>query len=145
MELRNDLVLSLVQSVPCMTTRGTLFERAFEEYKVTRQVSTGNGGLYVSTVEFGGRVPGGFIRNELGYDGPCGSRLHAMVHQDWLDERHKEAAKAESQYVAAPDISPRPAKAPRETRQSRRAKLDQLALRAGVQAIATQYSVSVGQ
>lgn len=113
-----------------MSTRGSLFEQAFEEYKVTRQVSTGNGGLYVSMVEVGGRVPGGFIRDELGYDGPCGFRLHHMIDQAQLDKRHQLAALNADHYVDAPDIAPQPAKAPRETPASRRAKLDQLAVRA---------------
>ena len=114
-----------------MTTRG-LFEHAFEEFKVTRQVSTGNGGAYVAYVEFHGRVPGAFIRDELGYDGPIGTRLYQMPSQDALDGRHRRLMREEAERkIAAPDVTiKKKKKKTRETRASRRAKLEQLEVRA---------------
>lgn len=116
-----------------MSTRGSLFEQAFEEFKVTRQVGTGNGAMYVAAVEYGGRIPGGFIRDELGYDGPVGTRLYVMVPQERIDRRHQEVARA---VVNAPDAPAKASKKPRETRHSRRAKLEQLEARA----LARQYA-----
>ena len=120
-----------------MTTRG-LFEQAFEEFKVTRQVSTGNGGAYVAYVEFHGRVPGAFIRDELGYDGPIGTRLYQLPSQEVLDSRHQRLMREEAaRVVEAPDVTVKPKKPTRETRASRRAKLEQLEARA----LANRYAI----
>jgi hypothetical protein len=123
------------------TTPQTTHEAAFEEYKVARQVSTGNGELYCSQVgrdgkrvlgsrETGGTpfdgLPGWFVRNELGFDGPVGTRLYVMVPQEELDQRHMD--RAHRPPVAAPAPPPRSRK--RETKHTRRAKLEQLAARA---------------
>jgi len=120
-----------------MTTRG-LFEQAFEEFKVTRQVSTGNGGAYVAYVEFHGRVPGAFIRDELGYDGPIGTRLYQMPTQAALDVRHQRLMREEeARNIEAPDVVVSAKKQVRETRASRRAKLEQLEARA----LANRYTL----
>lgn len=130
-----------------MPTRGTLFEQAFEEFRVTRQVSTGNGAMYCAMTEFPfrsgrKRIPGWFVRSELGYDGPIGSRLYEMPSQRDLDERHKAAWREEEKGIAAPTPMPKKQKKqPRETRYSRRAKLDQLEVRAMLAAQAAQYEV----
>lgn len=120
-----------------MTTRG-LFEQAFEEFKVTRQVSTGNGGAYVAYVEFHGRVPGAFVRDELGYDGPIGTRLYQMPSQEALDGRHQRMMREEAaRLIAAPDVTVEKKNPNRETRASRRAKLEQLEARA----LANRYAL----
>lgn len=110
--------------------KSELFKTAHEEFKVARQVSTGNGSLYCGqvTLSMEPPVPGWFIRDELGYDGPVGIRLHAMIPQETIDERHKRDAAAEM--VPAPDAMPSHRKQPRETKASRRAKLEQLEARA---------------
>lgn len=107
----------------------TLFEQAHEEFKVTRQVSTGNGSLYCGqTGVRGENVPGWFVRDELGYDGPVGYRLYEMIPQERLEERHREAASAED--VPPPQVATGAKARRRETKHSRRAKLEQLEARA---------------
>ncbi|HEX4461919.1 MAG TPA: hypothetical protein VIA18_28260 [Polyangia bacterium] len=112
-----------------MLTRG-LREAAFEEFKVTRQTSTGNGALYCAQVGLSKEpsVPGWFVRDELGYDGPVGTRLYRMTPQSALEAAHREAARDEG--VPAPEASPRKQKRIRETPASRRAKLHQIKARA---------------
>lgn len=109
-----------------------LFKQAHEEFKVTRQTSTGNGSLYCGQVT-GPKspdVPGWFIREELGYDGPVGVRLYKMLPQEVIEGRHRRAAQQEQKLVPAPDIHPSARKPPRETKATRRAKLEQLEARA---------------
>jgi hypothetical protein len=106
-----------------------LFQRAFEEFKVTRQASTGNGELYCGMTGLRHEpLPGWFVRDELGYDGPVGVRLYAFTPQQTLDERHRSAMMVET--VPPPVVSARPQRAQRETKASRRAKLEQLETRA---------------
>lgn len=113
-----------------MRDRSTLKSQAFEEYKVTRQTSTGNGELYCGyvTLSMESPVPAGFVRNELGYDGPVGTRLQRMTPQAELDRMHQN-----QESVAAPDALPIARKSRRETPESRRAKLQQMRLRAELQ------------
>ena len=61
-----------------MRARSTLKEAAYEEYKVTRQCSTGNGELYVAQAG----VPGWFVHTELGFgigEGPSLRYTLAML------------------------------------------------------------------
>jgi hypothetical protein len=106
-----------------------LFQRAFDEFKVTRQTSTGNGERYCGMTGVRGEpLPSWFVRDELGYDGPVGVRLCALPPQEALDERHRDAMMVET--VPPPVVSARPQRAQRETKASRRAKLEQLEARA---------------
>jgi hypothetical protein len=116
-----------------MSTGKRLADVAFEEYKVTRQISTGNGDLYCAQW----RTPGWFIREELGYDGPVGLRLYTMIPQERLEERHRAAM-----VVPPPKrLSKKAKKAQaRETRYSRRLKLEQLEMRARMQALAMRHA-----
>lgn len=118
-----------------VTTRGKLIKQAFEEFRVTRQVSTGNGALYCAMTEFGGRAPGWFVRQELGYDGPCGARLYAMIPQDVIEARHKQAARPRP--MSKSQIKKALKAAKRENKYSRRLKLEQLEM----QARAAQYAI----
>jgi hypothetical protein len=108
----------------------TMFELAFEEYRVTRQISTGHGEPYCSMVGVKGEsMPAWFVRDELGYDdGPVGTRLRSMVAQETLDLRHQERARREA--VPPPAQPKHKRKHKRETKASRRAKLEQLEARA---------------
>jgi hypothetical protein len=109
--------------------RARFFERAFEEFKVTRQTSTGNGQLYCGMAGLRDEpLPDWFMRKELGYDGSVGVRLYALAPQQALDERHRNAMMVET--VPPPVLPGRPQRPKRETKASRRAKLEQLETRA---------------
>lgn len=115
--------------------RDAMFDAAREEYQVTRQISTGIGPPFLDMCGVDGerpKLPDGkdFIEDELGYDGPVGFRLRDMVPQEELDRRHQERVVRESR-VAAPVVSVRSRKKmKRETKGARRAKLEQLEVRA---------------
>lgn len=68
----------------------SLFEAALEEFQVTRQISTGQGQVFLPMCGLSKEGIGAFIRDELGYDGPVGDRLYEMVPQERLDARHQE-------------------------------------------------------
>jgi hypothetical protein len=57
--------------------RSELIEVAWFEYKVTRQVSTGNGEMYLAQW----RVPGVFVAKELGYGGGQGPSLEENLRR----------------------------------------------------------------
>jgi hypothetical protein len=108
-----------------MHTRSSLKELAFHEYKVTRQTSTGNGELYAGHVTLKGepRVPAGFVRGELGYDGPVGIRLQVWVDDEDIKERHKLRMRAEAAGIDAPAcVTPKRKTGKRETKWSRLAR-----------------------
>lgn len=114
-----------------MHARSSLKAQAFEEFKVTRQTSTGNGELYCGMVEYGDPgIPSFFVRDELGYDGPVGVRLQRMIPQAELERMHQ---RQEAVSIAAPDAMLAKRKPRRETPESRRAKLQQMRLRAELQ------------
>jgi hypothetical protein len=112
------------------TGRDVLFADALEEYQVTRQIATGIGPPFLNMCGLRGEgPPEEFIAEELGYDGPVGFRLREMVPQAELDERHQAAQVPRT--VAAPSLSVKSRKKmKRETKGARRAKLEQLEIRA---------------